>query len=800
MTNVTDHNLRFRIFMLLVALMVGVYMLTYRALIQAGDTRRAFDAVTSYARYGDWLMDETNWLKLPFRIQESDALPLGEYNVAERLNIRLASPLLRFAEALPRLGNIHTVWLFNIIITSLNVGFIYLILRSMSFSQLVAVTVAASAGLGTNFWAYSQTFFREPLAAFFILATLLALQLGHGLRAGGRAVSIIFAAIGMFLAFETKSSAIFALPAAIVFALPKWNRHRRRNADAALVGFVALPLLGLCVLMFVDPLPAVLQNLLTGIGIHIEYASAATRAYILSPGASIWATSPLALLAVPGVIMFWKRGQRRLVATICLLFAGYIMGHALLTGRHWFGGLSWPPRFLLPMLPVLMLATAPVAEEMFRARRKRLRLVWIALLCYGIWIQFVGASLSLNRYSQSLPPEAKGYAEWEPSLTQPRYFRWFVLPGRWRDLGFEFLWTRAKLPLWGLSFIAYTVLTGVALAGILRQPSGRWRHLAPLLALLCTPVVLINLMSAYDRDPRTQSGQRALHEALAYLASNARADDVLLLAGPDSGDFILNHMDAATPRPIILDRPLAQAASPKQPALVVSANPNDWFDVQSLRTAQHLAGRLDRIWALSNTSPFMRWSHRSLERYLAQHYYPLGEVELPESDETVRLLAYSTRSAAPNPMSPYAGDDATDLQYGGQIRLLSLVLPNGSRHQPGETVELSLLWQTDAPLKHDYTVAWFIVDPNTNLPIAQGQDSGPQAGFAPTSTWKPRWPVWDNRALRLPENAAPGEYQIWVLMYRFDGGSGDILRLPVRGAKVREDGTVGVLPVSLTVE
>lgn len=800
MTDAADHIHRFRIFLLLAALMVGVYMLTYRALIQAGDTRRAFDAVTSYVRYGDWLMDETNWLKLPFRIRESDVLPLGEYSVEERLHILLASPLLRLAQYLPRLGNIHTVWLFNIIVTALTVGLIYLILRWMSYADPVAVAVAVSAGLGTNLWAYSQTFFREPLAALFILATLLALQIGHGLSKGGRAASGIFALMGMLLAYETKSSALFALPAAIVFALPDWNLRRLRTVRAALIALIALPLLVLCFSMLFDPLPAVLQELLTGIGIQTDHLGAAARTYLLSPGAGVWATSPLTLLAIPGCVMLWLRGQGRLAAAISLLCAGYIMGHALFTGRHWFGGLSWPPRFLLPLLPVLMLATAPIVEAMYRGRSKWLRIVWLALLCYGIWIQFVGVSLSLHRYSESLPPAANGFAEWEPSLTQPRYFRWFVLPGRWRDLGFEFLWTRAKLPLWGASFLVYSALIAAGLARSLRHPLDRWRHLSPLLALLCLPVVLLNLMSAYDKDPRTQSGQSALHDALGFLAGKARADDALLLAGPDYGDFILNHLDAAYPRPIILERPLAQAASPKQPAAIVSANPNDWFDVLSLRTAQHLAGRRDRLWALSNTSPFMRWSYRPLERYLAQHYYPLREVKLSAADETVRLLEYSTRSAAPNPMSPYAGDVATDLRYGEHIRLLSLVLPNGNRYQPGETVELSLLWQTDAPLKPDYTVAWFIVDQRTNKPIAQGQDSAPQDGFAPTSSWRTRWPIWDNRALRLAESAAPGAYQIWVLMYRFDSVSSDILRLPVSGATVGEGGTVGVLPISLVIE
>ena len=144
---------------------------------------------------------------------------------------------------------------------------------------------------------------------------------------------------------------------------------------------------------------------------------------------------------------------------------------------------------------------------------------------------------------------------------------------------------------------------------------------------------------------------------------------------------------------------------------------------------------------LADTSPFMTWSFRPLERYLAQHYYPLRTVDLVEADDRVRLLEYSTRSPAPNPLAGYSGDIATDLRYGDDIRLLSFVLPNGGRYGPGETIELSLLWQTGAQLEHDYTIGWFITGRGTNKPIAQGNDSGPQDGFAPTSTWQPQVPV-----------------------------------------------------------
>ena len=799
MTNASDRIQRIRLFLLLVAFCLGIYMLTYRALIQSGDTRRALDAVSSFVRYGDWLMDETSWIKLPFRIRESDALPLGEYRVDERLNILLASPLLWLAEAFPRLGNIHTVWLFNCLVTALTAGLVYLLLRAMRFADSVAAIVAISAGLGTNLWAYSQTFFRDPLTSFFIMATLLALQCGARRGGGGRAICYMVAAIAIILAVATKYSALFALPAVFIFALPDRHIQRYPILRQALVKLMAFAALVICVLMLLAPFPPVARELLLNFDIETEQLAAALRAYLLSPGASVWATSPLLLLAIPGGVMFWRRGQKRLVASAWLLFAGYALGHALLAEAHWFGGLSWPPRFLLPAVPVLMLLAAPVALEMLKARARWLRIIWVALFCYGLWIQFVGVSLSFERFGESLPPEAEGLAEWEPSQLQPRYFRWVVLPERWRDLGYEFLWTRANLPIWGLSFAVFSVLVAAAMVQIMRPSQYRWRHLSPVLVVLSVPLVLLNLMSAYDKDPQTQSGQRALHEALDFLAANAAADEVLLLPGTDYLDFILNHMDGAAPRPVILERPLAQAASAKQPANIVSENPNDWFDVQSFRIIRHIAASQDRLWVLDSTSPYLSWSFRPLERYLAQHYYPLGEVKLKTADETVRLLEYSTRGAAPNPLIQYAGDIATDLRFGDSIRLWSLVLPNGESYRPGETVELSLLWGTEAPLEHDYSIAWFIADKETNELLYQGRDSGPQDSFAPTSSWKPGKPIWDNRALRLPEDAASGAYHIWVLMYHHND-SGEIARLPVTGATVTEGETVGVLPIALVIE
>ena len=785
-----------RIFLLLVVFMASCYLLSYRAQMQSGDTMRAMDALTSQSRFGDWQMDETMWLEPPRKIRAMHSLPLNAYDVQEKLNLQLALPLLKLAEAIPRLGNIHTLWLFNIIVTSLNVGLMYLILRALDYSDQAALVVAVSAGLATNLWAYSQTFFREPLASFFILTAIFMIQIG---RRNGWLWPAVGAFIGMaalFLAYSTKFSAAMALPAILIFALPTFkplNTSALRRVSRWLLAVQALLLLGL---MMADP--ATLQNLLASFNIDTRFISRALRVYILSPGGSLWGTSPILLMAAVGCIILLRQRKHRLVWTVWLIFAAYALGHAMTAGEHWFGGLSWPPRFLTPIIPVVMLAAAPVAGAIIHQRRKLAALLWVILLLYGIWIQFTSVSLSWRHYGDTLPPESNQLSEWQPGLTQPQYFRWVILPRRWADLGLDFVWTRANSPGWAISFAAFAITLAALLAINLGRPQARWRHAAPLLAIMWIPLLLLNLTAVYDKDPAAQSQKESLRQAFDFLAAHSQAGDILLLPNSQYANFILQHLDSDRPRPIILPMSPAEVPSDKQPAQLESNNPNDWLHLSSIRAIHHIAGKHDRFWYLANTSPFMTWSFRPVERYLALHYYPLGEVQLAAADDTVRLLEYSTRHAAPHPFAAFAADSPSDLTYGENIRLLGFQLPGGLRYEPGQTLELSLLWQSDDELQRDYTVAWFVVD-STGQPIAQGRDSAPQAGFAPTSSWPANVPVWDHRALRLPSAAARGKYRIWLALYRYDPETSDIKRLNVSGADTAENGEIGVLPVTLTV-
>lgn len=787
------------IFLLLVTLMASFYMLTYRGRIESGDTLRAMDALTSQSRYGDWLMDESVWFKYFFRVNRRSRFPLTPYDVEEKLNLWLALPLLKIAESIPRLGNIHTVWLFNVVLTSLNVGVLYWIVRATGYDDKVAVGVALTAGLATNMWAYSQTFFREPLVSLFVLLSILGLQVGYRRGWLRWIVGIVVAVFLLSLAYQSKFSAIMMFPAIAVFALPYLPGLDNLKIQRLSIVLLMLQVLGFLIFIVFEPFAGIVQSLAARFNEAPELIGYALRVYVLSPGASLWGTSPILLLAIVGSVILLRRKQHRIVWMIWLAFVGYTAGHALVTGEDWFGGQSWPPRFLVPIIPVLMLATAPVLERILKQKHKLLGALWLILLLYGIWIQFSSVSLMWYQYENTLPPESEGLTEWEPGFTQPQYFRWVVLPQRWNDLGLDFLWSRTGTQSWTVEFGVLMLCILATLAWMIRHPKSRFWLMIPIFGIGWGGLVLMNLRMVYDKDPVVQSQKPALHDAVDYVVANSKPDDILILPNNFYERFILNHLDVAPPRPIILQPELAEPASERQPAEVVSNNPNDWLPLSSVRVVHHIATNWDRFWYLANTSPFMTWSFRPFERYMALYYYPLREVELAHPDETVRLLEYSTRSPAPNPFSTFNPDYATDLRYGDHIQLSGFHLPNGVRYDKGQVVELSLQWQTDTALEYDYTVAWFVTNAETDQVAVQGQDWMPQAGFAPTTSWQPHVSVWDNRALRLPDDLPGGDYEIWVLLYRYNPDTNETDRLPVTGEIVIDSGTIGILPITLMI-
>ncbi|MCR4408204.1 MAG: hypothetical protein NUW24_15005 [Anaerolineae bacterium] len=98
---------------------------------------------------------------------------------------------------------------------------------------------------------------------------------------------------------------------------------------------------------------------------------------------------------------------------------------------------------------------------------------------------------------------------------------------------------------------------------------------------------------------------------------------------------------------------------------------------------------------------------------------------------------------------------------------------------PGETVHLTLYWQTPVPIHQDYTVFTHLLDPTGWL--RGQQDNPPVYATYPTGQWAVDEIIVDKYDIALEIGAPPGKYALELGMY----DPATVERLPIRG----EDGT-----------
>jgi hypothetical protein len=787
----------------LITFFASLYMLTYSGRIESGDSLILFDAVSSLVRFGDKLLDESAWFSPP----TSWAYPNQEYplksSVGPPLQIFLATSLFRLANA--QLGFVHTVWLFNVLINAATTGVFYLYALCLGYRAGPAVLGALLFGLGTIMWPYSKSFFREPL--FTMLLLIAAYNLERWRSHSYRSLSVLLLALtAIVLAGFTKESLPVAVPGLLAIIVPDKVRNQWRQ-----VGLLILLLLILFVALtayvnwYVLARSMGIQPLADFIGGSRRFLQPATHAYLFSIGGSLWGTSPVLLFALPGAWMLHRKGQYRYIGVALMMIAAFALIHARFGGEHWFGGLSWPPRFMIPVVPFVMLATLPMLERlMHRPTPKWLQMVVVLIVLYSIWVQLSGVTLWWGEYAGALPPESGQLIEWSGGLNQVRFLRWVVIPSLWDDHALDFAWVRAGSPLWPLAFAGLVIGSGMVLWWLVRplksdrkSASGEAmvRRASVILPLLFCMFTALGLKAIY-RDDLYLGANDALRDLLALLDAEVGDGEVVLvdssLHQPSYERFFLNYNRSDRMRIITLPPQPGERFAADVAPLVVSENTEALLNNLTVPLIHLLAERRDRLWLVTDTGPYITWTVRPVERFMAAHYYPIREFEF---DPRVRLIEYITVDA-PDPFGFRGPEHLTDLVYGGVIQLGGYTLPSGTIYAPGESLPISFYWYARQPIDQNYTIAWFVADLDGGV-VTQGWDSQPGGGFAPTRAWAVGVPVWDNRALILPTDLEPGRYQIWVKVYTI-GSNSQIIDLPVVG-NLHNGETIGVLNTNIEV-
>jgi hypothetical protein len=110
---------------------------------------------------------------------------------------------------------------------------------------------------------------------------------------------------------------------------------------------------------------------------------------------------------------------------------------------------------------------------------------------------------------------------------------------------------------------------------------------------------------------------------------------------------------------------------------------------------------------------------------------------------------------------------------------------------PGETLQLTLYWQSLKPLEGQYTVFTHLVGPDDQL-VGQ-QDNVPLRDEAPTTCWIPGEIIADPYEIAIPPGATDGTYSLETGFYTFPTGE----RMPVTGPTVAAGHRVVLANVSI---
>jgi 4-amino-4-deoxy-L-arabinose transferase-like glycosyltransferase len=257
-----------------------------------------------------------------------------------------------------------------------------------------ALAAALIYGLATVAFPYSKAMFQHQVSAF---GAFVGFYLLWRVAREGAAPWRLWVA-GALFGLATISEYPVA-PFLLLLVLWAWREMPKPWALNRVVrGALPLGLLFAAYnwVIFHTPFPA-------GYRYHVEYHDvhgqgfmgftgptwAALYGITVSPYRGLFFLSPVLLLSLPGLFLLWRDPRFRSTAVlVALLLAGFLLYVA--SYLYWSGGDAVGPRFLVPLVPFLMLPLARAWSDWTAQRVGRI-VLWALVLVSGlnVWIQSV---------------------------------------------------------------------------------------------------------------------------------------------------------------------------------------------------------------------------------------------------------------------------------------------------------------------------------------------------------------------------------------------------------------------------
>ena len=289
----------------------------------------------------------------------------------------------------------------NSLFISLTAVVIFCICAEVQHSRKIAFVLSLIYCVCSFVWPYNTTFWVQPLqgllltlSAYFLLITSHrnhSFLCNYVLRSKWRG-SFLAGLAGLSLGlsvFAHPSSMIF-IPAFLTYSFFSVMRHRRRN-------FIFLLVILSTVLFFAGITNYIRFGSFTEFGYGYFSSLVAHDGWrgliglLISPGAGLIFYFPLAILLPLGAKYMYKGNKALFYLCLYIIVANWIYFGTLSFGSEpasWSGGVAWGPRYLIPVLPFMMIILGNIF--LYMKKRYFLKSIVIGLCLVGFYVNLSG--------------------------------------------------------------------------------------------------------------------------------------------------------------------------------------------------------------------------------------------------------------------------------------------------------------------------------------------------------------------------------------------------------------------------